>query len=98
MERATRGRVYNRGFGVSIADYSGEADRSRQLEAMKKIVNYQSDITRFIGEFLDRNPQVADKQKRHRATWWDRPQDLAERARLDQATLAQPAYVYYDKP
>ena len=64
---------------------------------MKKIVNYQSDITRFIGEFLERNPQVAEEQKRHRATWWDRPQDLAERARLDQATLRQPAYVYYAK-
>ena len=65
---------------------------------MKKLVNYQSEITHFLREFLEKNPQVVEKQKRHRATWWDRPQDAAERAGLDEATVKQPGYVYYDHP
>jgi hypothetical protein len=63
-----------------------------------KLKNYESEATRFINEFLERNPQVVEKQKRHRATWWDRPQDLDERSRLDQAKVPQSGYVYYDKP
>jgi hypothetical protein len=65
---------------------------------MKKLVNYQSEITHFLQDFLEKNPQVVETQKRHRATWWDRPQDSAERAQLDEATVRQPSYVYYDKP
>ena len=44
---------------------------------MKKLTNYQSEITHFLREFLEQNPQVVEKQKRHRATWWDRPQNAA---------------------
>lgn len=63
-----------------------------------KIVNYESDVTRFLQAFLENNPQVVEKQKRYRATWWDRPQDLAERTRLEQAEVAQKGYVYYGNP
>ena len=31
---------------------------------------YVSEITKFIREFLDKNPQVVEKQKAARATWW----------------------------
>jgi hypothetical protein len=62
-----------------------------------KLRNYESETTRFIREFLDQNPQVVEKQKRHRATWWDRPQNLEERSKLEAATVAQKAYVYYHK-
>jgi hypothetical protein len=42
---------------------------------MKK-TGYESELTRFMREFLDKNPQVTEKQKQARATWWDKPQDL----------------------
>lgn len=63
-----------------------------------KMTNYESEATRFIREFLDQNPQVVEKQKRHRATWWDRPQNQQERARLDEAKVPQKGYVYYNNP
>jgi hypothetical protein len=63
-----------------------------------KITNYESEITRFINDFLARNPQVVEKQKRHRATWWDRPQSLQEQAKLEEAEVPQTGYAYYDNP
>ncbi|MCC7548055.1 MAG: DUF3460 family protein [Burkholderiales bacterium] len=63
-----------------------------------KLTNYQSEITAFIRGFLDRNPEVVEKQKRNRATWWDRPQSLEERARVEASEVPQPGYVYYHNP
>ena len=63
-----------------------------------KLKNYQSEATAFIKDFLDKNPEVVEKQKRHRATWWDRPQTQEERARIDAAKLEQKGYVYYHNP
>ena len=64
---------------------------------MKK-TGYESEVTKFIREFLDKNPQVQEKQKRARATWWDRPQTLDQRKRNAESNVSQPGYVYYDKP
>lgn len=56
---------------------------------------YESDITKFIREFLRKHPEVVDKQKRARATWWDRPQDFEERKRLEEAEVPMKPYEYY---
>jgi hypothetical protein len=64
---------------------------------MKK-TGYESDLTRFMREFLERNPQVVEKQEKARATWWDRPQDLKEIKENDQSNVPQTGYAYYDKP
>ena len=63
-----------------------------------KLKNYESETTCFIKQFLERNPQVVEKQRRHRATWWDRPQSLEEHDRLDQARVPHKGYVYYHNP
>ena len=63
-----------------------------------ELKNYQSEATAFIQEFLDKHPEVVEKQKRHRATWWDRPQSLAERSGVESATVPQKGYVYYHNP
>ena len=57
---------------------------------------YESDITKFIREFLERHPEVVEKQKKHRATWWDRPQKLEERKALDDARVPKKPYEYYN--
>ena len=59
---------------------------------------YVSETTQFIREFLAKNPQVVEKQKNHRATWWDRPQDFEVQEKLDRAKVAQKGYVYYNNP
>ena len=63
-----------------------------------KLRNYESDTTKFIREFLEHHPEELEKQKKNRATWWDRPQDLNERKKLEQERVPQPGYVYYDNP
>jgi Protein of unknown function (DUF3460) len=56
---------------------------------------YESEVTRFIRDFLQKHPEVVEKQKQARATWWDRPQDLKERRELEQARVPKKPYEYY---
>jgi len=56
---------------------------------------YESEITKFIRDFLRKHPEVVDKQKRARATWWDRPQDFEERKRLEETEVPKKPYEYY---
>jgi uncharacterized protein DUF3460 len=62
-----------------------------------KLRDYESEITTFIRTFLQQNPQVVEKQASYRATWWDRPQNLDERRKLEAAGVPQQGYVYYNK-
>ena len=59
---------------------------------------YVSETTHFIREFLEKNPQVVEKQKKHRATWWDRPQDFEEQKNPVDDKVPQRGYVYYNNP
>jgi hypothetical protein len=59
---------------------------------------YESDITRFIRDLREKNPQIVEQQKKNRATWWDRPQDLQTNRERSAATVPQPAYVYFPLP
>ena len=56
---------------------------------------YESDVTRFIREFLQKHPEVVEKQKQARATWWDRPQDYNERKNADEARMPKKPYEYF---
>ena len=57
--------------------------------------NYESETTQFIRDFLNKHPEVVDKQRQARTTWWDRPQDFKERARLEDAEVPMKSYEYY---
>jgi hypothetical protein len=57
---------------------------------------YESEITKFLRDFLDKHPEVVEKQRRYRATWWDRPQSRHEQAALEAAKVPKKAYEYYD--
>ncbi|HXN16181.1 MAG TPA: DUF3460 family protein [Usitatibacter sp.] len=59
---------------------------------------YESETTRFIRQMLDKNPRLVEEQKRNRATWWDRPQDLETLKEHAQSNVPQPAYVYFPLP
>ena len=59
---------------------------------------YESEFTRFIREFKQKNPNVVELQRKNRATWWDKPQDLETWRERSQATVPQPAYVYFPLP
>jgi len=57
--------------------------------------NYESETTQFLLDFLKKHPEVVEKQKKARTTWWDRPQDFKERERLDAAAVPKKSYEYY---
>jgi len=71
-----------------------------QLACRNKVYNmarkpYESDTTRFIRDFLQQHPEVVEKQRNARSTWWDRPQDREQRKKFEDARLPKRPYEYY---
>jgi hypothetical protein len=56
---------------------------------------YESEHTKFMREWLEKHPQEIEEQKKGRALWWDKPQDLQVQARLREAAVPPKPY-YYD--
>jgi hypothetical protein len=59
---------------------------------------YESEFTRFMRDFKAKNPQVEELQRKNRATWWDKPQDLETHSERSESTVAQPSYAYFPLP
>jgi hypothetical protein len=59
---------------------------------------YESDITRFIRDLREKNPQIVELQRKNRATWWDKPQDLQTQQERAASAVPQPGYVYFPLP
>ncbi len=59
---------------------------------------YESDITRFIRELMDNNPQLKELQKANRATWWDRKLDQHELKRQQESEAPKQPYAYFPLP
>ncbi|MEO5693279.1 MAG: DUF3460 family protein [Usitatibacter sp.] len=59
---------------------------------------YESEITRFIREMKEKNPGIVELQRKNRATWWDKPQDLEIQQEHSQSAVPQPPYVYFPLP
>ncbi|MGZ5041874.1 MAG: DUF3460 family protein [Usitatibacter sp.] len=66
--------------------------------APAKVPMYVSDATRFIQEFLEKNPQVTEQQRKNRATWWDKPQDLETWEERAESTVPAASYAYFPLP
>jgi hypothetical protein len=58
---------------------------------------YESDITKMMRDLLREKPQIVEEQRKGRALWWDRPQDLDTQRRADEASVRQQPYVYQTK-
>ncbi len=56
---------------------------------------YESEHTKFMREWMEKNPQERIEQKQGRALWWDKPQVLEEQQRLKEASVPVKGY-YYD--
>lgn len=56
---------------------------------------YESEHTKFMREWMKAHPQEQDEQKKGRALWWDKPQDLEVQRRLEESRVPTKAY-YYD--
>lgn len=56
---------------------------------------YESEATAFIRDLLKQRPEIVEKQKRHRATWWERKPDPAPAEQLGDAKVTRHSYEYY---
>jgi hypothetical protein len=59
--------------------------------------NYESEITVFMRELLQKKPQIAEEQKKGRALWWDKKADPDALRRDNESRVEQQAYVYQNK-
>ena len=59
---------------------------------------YQSDITQFLKELKQSRPYLEEEQRKGRAIWWDKPQDLETSRQRTESRVPQRPYVYSSKP
>lgn len=63
---------------------------------MAKNTKYVSEATQFIRGFLKQHPEVVEKQKQLRSTWWDiNDLDEAEQKTYQQSKIPVHGYSYY---
>ncbi|MDP1559631.1 MAG: DUF3460 family protein [Nitrosomonas sp.] len=56
---------------------------------------YESEHTKFMREFLEKNPKLPEEQQAARAIWSDKKLDIAERKRFKESEVPQKPYVYF---
>jgi Protein of unknown function (DUF3460) len=59
---------------------------------------YESDITKFVRDMLDKSPELKTLQKQNRATWWDKPLDQDQVNRNNASEAPKAPYAYFPLP
>ncbi|MBI4754096.1 MAG: DUF3460 family protein [Betaproteobacteria bacterium] len=55
---------------------------------------YESEITRFLRDFLEKHPEQVEEQRKGRALWWDKPQTPETLRRDRESRVPEKAYSY----
>ena len=61
------------------------------------MAQYESDLTKFIRELKEKQPDLERQQREGRAIWWDKELDPAQLKRWQQSKVPQQPYVYQTK-
>jgi hypothetical protein len=68
------------------------------MKFTKQYQRYESEITQFIKELKQKNPDLEEQQRAGRALLWDKPAiDLDAQQRARESRVTQQAYVYQNK-
>ena len=59
---------------------------------------YESDITKFVRDMLDKQPELKELQKQNRATWWDKSLDNDQLRRNAASEAPKAPYAYFPLP
>ena len=59
---------------------------------------YESDITKFVRDLMDKNPELKELQKTNRATWWDKKQNPEELKSQEESVAPKQPYAYFPLP
>ncbi len=57
--------------------------------------SYESEQTKFMREFLDKNPKVPEKRLEARGIWWDKKLNKEEQMRFKESTVPHKPYAYF---
>ena len=57
--------------------------------------SYESEQTKFMREFLEKNPKVKDKRLEARGIWWDKQLNKEEQSRFKASTVPHKPYAYF---
>ena len=55
---------------------------------------YESEHTKFMREWMAKHPEQVEEQKKGRALWWDKPQDVQTQAEYAAGKVPHKAYPY----
>ena len=55
---------------------------------------YESEHTKFMREWMAKHPEQVEEQKKGRALWWDKPQDVKQNEIYAEAKVPQKSYPY----
>ncbi|WP_079434445.1 DUF3460 family protein [Zoogloea sp. LCSB751] len=58
------------------------------------MAGYESEHTKFMREWMEKHPEQVEEQKKGRALWWDKPQDLETQREYAAGRVAQKPYPY----
>jgi hypothetical protein len=59
------------------------------------MARYESELTGFLRQLKQQDPELENKQREARALWWDRKSDQEDVERWERAAPARGSYVYY---
>jgi Protein of unknown function (DUF3460) len=71
---------------------------SVENEESLAMAQYESDVTRFIRELLEKKPELKVLQQQNRATWWDKKLDAEQLKRNEQSEAPKQPYAYFPLP
>lgn len=57
--------------------------------------SYESEQTKFMREFLEKNPELKEKRIAARGVWWDKNLDKDTQKRFKESTEPHKAYAYF---
>jgi hypothetical protein len=55
---------------------------------------YESEHTKFMRDWMKQHPEQIEEQKKGRALWWDKPQDLETLNRAEESHVPPKPYYY----
>lgn len=59
---------------------------------------YESDVTKFVRDLLEKQPELKELQRKNRATWWDKQLDFDQLKRNEVSAAPKAPYAYFPLP
>ncbi len=62
------------------------------------MAEYESDVTAFVRNLLEKKPELKELQRNNYSTWWDKKLDLDQLKRNADSAAPKAPYAYFPLP